>query len=194
MYAGPLTVLAIAIVLFLLEPVSSEYLAYNREAVDTAQWWRFIFANVLHTNLTHLLLNSFGLLLLWALHGFYYSTRYFLSVFFVCSIGTTLGIYFFSSDLIWYVGLSGALHGIFVWGAYLDIKHGMRSGWILMLGLWGKVAYEQLTGPSQSIASMIEADVAIESHLFGAVTGAIIIAILFIGAKINNQTQVKHIT
>lgn len=77
----------------------------------------------------------------------------------------------FSPDLIWYAGLSGALHGIFAWGACVDIKEKMKSGWLLLIGLAIKVGYEQIDGSSEQVANLIDAKVAVDAHLFGALTG-----------------------
>lgn len=77
--------------------------------------------------------------------------------------------------MLWYAGLSGVLHGIFVWGAFCDIKHKVKFGWILMLGVWLKIAFEQFFGQDQHIANLIGADVAVDAHLYGAVAGVFFI-------------------
>lgn len=88
-------------------------------------------------------------------------------------------IYLFNPEMLWYAGLSGVLHGFFVWGAFQDIKHKVRFGWLLMIGVWLKVAYEQVFGQDPNLANFIEANVAINSHLYGAFAGVIAIVFLF---------------
>ncbi|MFT5674414.1 MAG: rhomboid family GlyGly-CTERM serine protease [Paraglaciecola sp.] len=168
---GPLIVLIVAIILQFFEPTSSDWMAYDREKIDSLELWRLISANFLHTNLNHLLLNGLGVILLWALHGAYYTNRHYLILFLLISLGCTLGIYFFAERLSWYVGLSGTLHGFFITGAYFDIRHGVKSGWLLLIGVWLKIAHEQWIGPSADVVELIGADVAIEAHLFGAIGG-----------------------
>jgi rhomboid family GlyGly-CTERM serine protease len=107
----------------------------------------------------------------------------FLKVFVWCCIGTSAGLYFFAPDLIWYAGLSGALHGIFSWGACMDIKEKMKSGWLLLIGLAIKVGYEQVDGSSQQVANLINAKVAVDAHLFGALSGIIIFLLMYATAK-----------
>ncbi|ALM90713.1 Membrane protein, Rhomboid [Alteromonas stellipolaris LMG 21856] len=180
---GPLILALCAIVAFFLEPLSGEWLAYDRFAIQGLETWRLLSGNIVHTNGYHLLLNLSGLTLLWALHGEHYRIGRFLKVFVWCSLGTSAGLYLFSEDLIWYAGLSGALHGIFVWGALMDIMNKMRSGWILLGGVALKVVYEQISGSSAQVAALIDAKVAIDSHLFGAVSGLIIFTLMWLTAK-----------
>ncbi|MDO6569140.1 rhombosortase [Alteromonas sp. 1_MG-2023] len=180
---GPLILALCAIVAFLFEPLSGEWLAYDRFAIQGLETWRLLSGNIVHTNGYHLLLNLSGLTLLWALHGEHYRIGRFLKVFVWCSLGTSAGLYLFSEDLIWYAGLSGALHGIFVWGALMDIMNKMRSGWILLAGVALKVTYEQTAGSSAQVAALIDAKVAIDSHLFGAISGLIIFTLMWLTAK-----------
>lgn len=180
---GPLIVALCAIIAFFFEPLSGEWFAYDRYAIQGLETWRLLSGNIVHTNGYHLLLNLSGLTLLWALHGEHYRIGRFLKVFVWCSLGTSAGLYLFSENLIWYAGLSGALHGIFVWGALMDILSKMRSGWILLAGVALKVIYEQLSGSSAQVAALIDAKVAIDSHLFGALSGLIIFTLMWLTTK-----------
>lgn len=184
---GPLSILLMALLLYIFEPTSGQWLTYDRTAIQDMQLWRLLSANFLHTNLNHLLLNGAGLTLLWALHGEYYRPLSYVTVFIFCSFGCTLGLYFFAEQLDWYVGLSGALHGMFIWGAYLDIRHKIFSGWILLGGVWLKIMYEQIEGPSLEVAKLINANVATEAHLFGALSAMLVILIHLIRLVIKNH-------
>ncbi|MFT4994925.1 MAG: rhomboid family GlyGly-CTERM serine protease [Paraglaciecola sp.] len=121
-----------------------------------------------------------GLSLLWALHGQYFTTKSYLLFVLLMSLTCTLGIYFFAPRLDWYVGLSGTLHGLFVVGAYFDIRAGMKSGWLLLIGVWAKIAHEQWYGASQDVAQLIGANVAIEAHLYGAISGMLLVVYFLI--------------
>lgn len=176
---APLLVLFCSVLLALTEPLSSEWFAYNRLDISHLQFWRLITGHFLHTNLIHLLLNLAGLGLLWALHGHYYQNKQYITVMLLLCLGTSAGIYVFSADLQWYVGLSGVLHGLFVLGAYFDIRHHLTSGWLLLLSVWIKVLYEQFYGASQDIAQLIDANVAIDAHLFGTLSGTVLILYFF---------------
>jgi rhomboid family GlyGly-CTERM serine protease len=174
----PLATIVVAVGLWLAEPYSSEVFAYDRNLISDGEWWRYVTGHFLHTNSYHLLLNVAGLGLLWALHGFYYQYKSIIWVILLC-IGTSSGIYFFSKNLVWYVGLSGMLHGLFIIGAYFDVTKKMKTGWLLLIAVWVKVIYEQYVGPSQEIAELIGANVAIDAHLYGTITGSLMILYLY---------------
>jgi rhomboid family GlyGly-CTERM serine protease len=175
---GPFLLMFLCSVLFVLEPQSSDYLAFDRLQIQQFEWWRLISGNLLHTNINHLLLNLSAVFLLWALHGQYFNLKQYTLMFVILCFTTTLMIYIFTPNLQWYVGLSGVLHGVFLIGAYFDIKQGLKTGWWLLIGVILKVSHEQYFGASQEIADLINASVAIDAHLFGSLSGLAIIGVL----------------
>ena len=176
---GPSIIVFICWTLFLFEPMSSEWLAYDSLLIEQQQFWRLLTGNFLHTNFNHLLLNSAGVILLWALHGQYFNAKPYLAFMLELCLGTTLCVYIFSPDLRWYVGLSGALHGLFLLGAYFDIRQGLKSGWLLVIGVLAKVAHERYYGASDDIAELIGANVAIDAHLYGCLSALLLISVLW---------------
>lgn len=179
---GPLILALLCVIAYCFEPNSGNWLAYDRYAIQGLETWRLLTGNIVHTNGYHVLLNLAGLTLLWALHGEHYRIGLFLKVFLWCSLGTSVGLYLFAEDLIWYAGLSGALHGIFVWGACMDIRQRMTSGWFLLIGVAVKIIYEQVSGSSAEVAALIDAKVAIDAHLFGAISGVFLFILMWLTA------------
>ena len=175
---GPLLLALLSCTLWLFEPASGQLFAYERSAIEQMEWWRVLSGNIVHTNGFHLLLNLGGLVLLWALHGEHYRPLRFLHVIVWCSVLTGLGLYAFNTELHWYAGLSGTLHGLFTWGACMDVKHGFRSGFALLVGIAVKIGWEQAYGASDGVASLIDANVAVNAHLFGAIAGLIVFAVM----------------
>ena len=49
-----------------------------------------------------------------------------------------------------------------------------KTGFILLIAVIGKVIHEQVNGASDSVASLISANVAIDAHLWGMFGGAMI--------------------
>jgi len=184
---APLFIVIVSISLALTEPMSSDLLAYDRYMLNNFQWWRLITGHFIHTNTTHLLLNTAGLALLWALHGHYYQAPRYLILFLLLCLGTSGGLYLFSPQMQWYVGLSGVLHGLFIIGAYFDIQNKFKTGWLMLVGVWLKVLHEQIYGASEDVAQLIAANVAIDAHLFGTITGSIIIFYYFIYKLVSNN-------
>ena len=82
---APLGVVLISVLLMLVEPTSNDWFAYSREQLAEYQWWRLITGHFLHTNGMHLVLNITGVVLLWALHGHYFSNVRYLKLLFLPS-------------------------------------------------------------------------------------------------------------
>jgi rhomboid family GlyGly-CTERM serine protease len=165
---------------YLLGDSFTQALVYQRELITTGEVWRLLSGHLLHTNGYHLLLNLAGLLMLWALHGRFYSIKNYIVLFLFCSIMTSIGIYVFDPTLIQYVGLSGVLHGIFVFGALMDINVKDKSGYLLFLGVWLKIAHEQYYGANVDVSNLIEANVAVNAHLWGALSG-LLFSFIYLG-------------
>jgi len=165
-----LSILAFAGEYFIGEQIT-QTLVYQRVLISQGEVWRLFTGHLLHTNGFHLLLNLSALIMLWALHGRFYSIKNYCALFIFCAISTGVGIFYADPSLIEYVGLSGVLHGIFVFGSIMDIKSKDKTGYLLFIGVWLKIAHEQIYGASSDVSDLIEASVAIDAHLWGAVGG-----------------------
>jgi len=177
----PAILIIMSILAFIAPSSTRDLLEFKREMISQGEFWRLFTGHFFHTNLNHLLLNLAAVVLLWFLHGEFYQKL--TSILFLISICllTALGIYFFALDIHWYVGLSGILHGLFIWGAIKDIESKRITGYLLLIGVVMKLIYEQLYGADPSVSSLIDANVAIDAHLWGAISGAVIsIVLLFI--------------
>ena len=167
----PLIVGIISIIAYLFDALISDFLVYQLDAINNGQLWRLLTGHLFHTNGYHLLLNLCALILLWALHGQFYSKINYFLLFILSAVTCSAGLYFFSPDLHQYVGLSGVLHGIFIFGALSDIKYKDKTGYLLFAGAWLKILHEQIYGASSDVVNLIEANVAVDAHLWGAVGG-----------------------
>ena len=161
-------VLLLVILHFLPESLRSG-LEYHR--AEPEQVWRALTGHLLHSNHWHLGMNLGALLLMLMLHQLYYSLHSFALLLVSGCIGISVLLYLFSPDIQIYVGLSGWLHCFITVGALLDIKHKIQSGWLILLGVIAKVAYEQWQGPDAELAALIDANVAIDAHLYGVICG-----------------------
>ncbi|WP_445945438.1 rhombosortase [Shewanella sp.] len=149
--------------------------SYLRLNITQGQVWRLLTGNLLHTNLWHLAMNLAGLWVILFLHEMHYRKQALLIylLFISLCLFEGLGLYFYYPALLSYVGLSGVLHGLFSFGAIMDITRGYRSGYLLLAGVLAKVCYEQTYGASDSVVELIGARVATESHLVGVISGII---------------------
>ena len=176
---GPLLILLLALCAFLLSNHIHGDLSFQRDLIASGQWWLLFSGHLLHTTDMHLALNSAAVILLWALHGQFFSTTHYLASWLLLALGTSVGLYLFSPDMFSYVGLSGVLHGFFVMGACYDILHKEKTGYLLLLGVAVKLIYEQYYGASEEVVALINANVAVDAHLYGAITGVIIFIAMY---------------
>ncbi len=178
----PVFIATISIVGFFFEPQSHRLFALTDSAFTAAEFYRLITGHFLHTNDWHLVLNLLGLALLWALHGEYYHPRGLPLIWLFMSAATGYAL-LLADPQMQYVGLSGVLHGLFVWGACKDVENREKTGWLLLIGITIKVAAEQFGGDTSDIANLIDASVAIDAHLFGAFSGLGIFCLVLLYKK-----------
>jgi rhomboid family GlyGly-CTERM serine protease len=166
--------LALAVLLLLLPVLGGQALKlawrYEREAIAAGQWWRFITCHLVHLDATHALLNAVGLALLWALFARTYSWWQWGLALGASMAATGIGFWFFSTQLVWYVGASGVLHGVFACGCIAMLRQRDRIGFIAAVIFAGKLLYEQWQGPLPFESADMVVTVA---HLYGAIGGAL---------------------
>ena len=169
---------------------TNDLLEFHRDKIAAGEIWRIFTGQFVHANPTHLLLNIVGIGFIWLLHAEHRTqSQYYIHNAFL-ALWTGLGIWLFVPDIKVYTGLSGLLHGVIVWGALKDIQVGMRSGILLFIGIWAKLAWEQWAGPSAEVGALIQSRVAIEAHLIGAI-GGLIIGLGLIRNKSKDKSEKK---
>lgn len=189
---GPLIIIiAACVVHFMFPSLAQQWLVYDRFALQGFETWRLISGSLVHTNTNHLMLNVAAIVLLWAIHGHYYQPFTFVKLFIFCSVIGNVCLYYLSPNLIWYVGLSGPLHGIFIWGCLVDIRQKEKTGWLLLAGVAIKLGYEQIYGPSADMRDLIDANVAVDAHLYGAIAGLLAYALSSLSRPVVTSSNTK---
>src|SRR5215471_9144413 len=89
-----------------------EALRYERTGLAAGQLWRLVTGHFVHLSLEHAALNSLGLVLMWALFARDYTPRQWLPIVLGAVAAIDAGLWFADSTVAWYVGSSGALHGV----------------------------------------------------------------------------------
>lgn len=148
---------------------SGHALRYDRAALATGQLWRLVTAHFIHLDLEHAALNSLGLVLMWALFARDYRPRQWLLIIAGTIAAIDAGLWFASSTVMWYVGSSGALHGVMAAGTRAHLKRRDIDGAILAVFLVTKLCYEQLAGALPFTDN--GAHVIVNAHLYGALGG-----------------------
>ncbi|MCK8125531.1 rhombosortase [Pseudoalteromonas sp. 2CM39R] len=155
-------------------------LEFNRQLIEQGQLWRLFTSQFVHANWVHLGLNCAGIALIWLLHGEYTSpSRYSFNIA-TLAMWCGLGVFWFCPAITIYTGLSALLHGVIIWGAIKDVTVGLKSGYVLFIGVWVKLIAEQVNGPNADIGTLINSTVAVDAHLIGAIGGVLLGAPLII--------------
>ena len=149
-------------------------LRYDRAALAGGEAWRLLTAHVVHLDLRHALLNGCGLVLMWALFARDYTGRQWLLVVLGAVVAIDAGLWLLDSTVQWYVGSSGALHGIMAAGALAHLRRREPDGWILAAFLLAKLTWEQWVGP----LPLAGGTVVVDAHLYGVIGGAAVAAFL----------------
>lgn len=144
------------------------WLRYDRAALAGGELWRLVTAHLVHLDLHHVLLNCLGLLLMWALFARDYSPRQWLLIVLGSMAVIDAGLALWDSTLRWYLGSSGALHGVMAAGTLAHLRRRERDGWLLGVFLAGKLLWEQAFGALPLSGSD---PVVVDAHLFGAAGG-----------------------
>ncbi|UGA55628.1 rhombosortase [Vibrio sp. VB16] len=165
-------------------PYLQNLVVWHHELIQNGQWWRILSGNFTHTNTIHF---SMNIAAMWVIaYLFKPSAKSLLGALLFLSTSVGLGLLF--STLHSYAGLSGVLHGLFAFYALSEALYGRKSSWLLVIGLIIKIVHEQLYGASISTAKLISAEVAIEAHLIGGVTGLSLAVMLYVLLRFNTHS------
>ena len=175
--AGMITAVCLAMAVF--GEAGRETFMYNRLSVADGEYWRLVTAHFVHLGPTHLVLNLAGLLLVWLLVGRYFTTAEWFVVLLITVAATSAAFWFLDRQLLWYVGLSGVLHGLLLAGTLRGFRELPTESAIIAAILVAKLAYEQVSGPMPGSESVSGGDVVVNAHLYGAIGGVIAAATLW---------------
>lgn len=159
-------------------------LAYRRNAVLEGEVWRLATGAWIHLSWPHLLLNLCGFALVLAMFAQSIRPWRQFGTLVVIAVLTCIVLFAGFAQVAWMVGLSGPLHGLFVFGAARllctpdphpeqDWLRGSRFGWMLLAGLALKIGFELVfrTQEKQGPPGWLGGPVLIEAHLAGAIAG-----------------------
>ena len=154
-----------------------------RSALRDNEFWRLLTGHLVHSNWSHLGLNVAGLVLLQQLFGqelrpVFWGWGY---VFVAVAIGICMLA--FSRFSVVY-GLSGVLHGLFAFAACLALSRDALLGAGALIIIGGKVGWEQIAGGSGFVERLIDMPVATDIHLYGAISGVVLGAVMAASARL----------
>jgi rhomboid family GlyGly-CTERM serine protease len=150
-----------------------EYLQYERPAILAGQIWRLWTAHLVHLGWGHYLLNAAGLMLVWLLFRDTMRLQAWCWHFLFAAPVIGLGLLWFNPGLIWYVGLSGILHSLFIAGLLTDMREHRGLDALVLLGFAAKIIFEQIYGALPGSERSAGGPVVVDAHLYGAIAGLI---------------------
>jgi rhomboid family GlyGly-CTERM serine protease len=146
-------------------------LSYDRDGIAHGEWWRLLSAHFVHLDAEHALLNGLGVVLMWALFARDYSPGRWMAIYLFASLTISAGLWWLNPELQWYVGASGALHGVMTAGTLAHLRRRDLDGWILAVFIIAKLSYEQFAG---SMPFAGASNTIVDAHLYGAVGGLLL--------------------
>ena len=73
-------------------------------------------------------------------------------------------------------------------GCLLEIAAGQRSSYLLLLGVIAKIGWETYSGASEQMSLLINATVATDAHLYGALAALPLFALYQLSAKFKKDS------
>lgn len=168
------------------------FFRYFRPSVlptEITSWVSLFTCNFVHLNFRHFLLNASVFVMLPFL--FNLNQRVLLILLTLLALLVGGGIHFFSPTVSSYVGFSGVLTGLLVYGFfhafYSDYLSGNKEQWVwvvAVLFLTGKTVIEQLEGyDSYRLLDQIGGNIIVDSHLYGFL-GGLVFSLLYLAFQV----------
>ncbi len=180
--------ISLSLGLILLQTWQTE-LYFQRHLIQSGEIWRLWTGNLVHTNAWHLGLNLLGWLMFLLLSPNQLSQRYLSFSLLVLMTLVGGGLYIFNPNLLWYVGFSGVLYGLFsLAGIYWLLERDYWLGCILLLLSGGKAISDILLGTGSLSTPLIAAPVIYMAHVYGIV-GAVLLALPQLWQRMKDVTQ-----
>lgn len=173
---SPAYVLAISVALLCIALQYAgldDVLRFERGEINQGDWWLLLTGNFVHLGQSHLWMNMAGFALVVALVWSHFSARVWLLIIIFASLVVGLGLWRFNPEVGAYVGFSGTLHGLIVAGCLADLRTYPKSAATLLTLVVAKLAWEQISGPLPGSESTAGGSVVVDSHLYGAIGGAL---------------------
>lgn len=170
--AGLPLLVVVVLAIELLAP--AEALEYRRSLL-LAEPWRLLTGHLVHLSLTHALLNGVALMLLGRLFDLRLKPGEFWAMLGAAPFVISLAFWLLMPELLWYRGLSGALHTLYFAGCIVWLGDAAGRGrWLPMVALVlgaAKVLVEQPWDASFPFREWLGAPVVPQAHLIGAALG-----------------------
>jgi rhomboid family GlyGly-CTERM serine protease len=144
---------------------------YERQAVESGEYWRLVSGHLVHLGFGHLWPNLAATAIIGVLFEGVFRNADWVRVGAVSAAAIDLGLYALEPQVLWYVGLSGVLHGYVAAGALALLVRRDQLGIVLAIGVAAKLIFEQVVGPVPFTAESVGGPVVVAAHLYGVIGG-----------------------
>ena len=154
-------------------------LKYDRASITLAGYYRLITSQFVHINSKHFIANLSALIICYLFAVNTNQRKDFCRSFLFCLVATGLGIHFILTDLSWYAGSSGFLHGVILvlLSRYVSAHPGIVS-WSLLMLFAVKLAAEFFYGSFSQ--DELGFTVIYDAHFIGAFSGVLYLLITYL--------------
>jgi rhomboid family GlyGly-CTERM serine protease len=155
-----------------------ELARYDRAALGVGEYWRLVSGHLVHLGWGHLWPNLAALIVIALLLEGTFRSIDWVVIGLASAAAIDVGLLTVDTEVEWYVGLSGVLHGFVAGGALGLVLQRQALGAVLGIGVAAKLAFEQTFGPVPFTAASVGGPVIVSAHLFGAAGGLLAAAVL----------------
>jgi rhomboid family GlyGly-CTERM serine protease len=146
-------------------------LRYQRDGLAGGAIWRLATGHLVHLGPSHMLMNVIALgVIAWVFARFLSNIDWWLGGL-TAALAIDAGLYLVSTDVAWYVGLSGVLHGVWAMGSVLAWQQNRRESIAFAALIAIKLGYEAWQGPVPLTHAVAAGPVVAVAHAYGAAGG-----------------------
>ena len=146
---------------------------YDREALIGGEYWRLVTGHLVHLSWGHVWLNLAALIVMAFLFDSLMTARDWIVATTASALAIDAGLFLFEPQVVWYVGLSGSLHGIMIVGAVAMLRSQSKLAIALLVGVVCKLIWEQTSGPIPFSEATSGGNVLVDAHFYGSIGGVL---------------------
>lgn len=176
-----LLILVVPVFIFgVFAEVVNPYLEFNRERVSSGEVWRLLTSSFAHLGSNHMFMNLSVYILATLIFSPALSLLRWHVALVICCASVGVGLLLFDTNVVGYVGLSGALYGMVAFGLLMNIKENVLIYALSYVFVAYKVISQQLSGYDPvGMVEFIGGNVIESAHLFGWIAGNLCAVFLY---------------
>ncbi len=152
--------------------ISTHTFTYDRSRFIHDIYWQWITPSLVHANWSHWLLNILNLLALMLFFHNAWTVWKAIFLFCISSFLIMLSVYYFSQDVMYYVGMSGVLYTFAVYGAFKTFKEQKTIAIFILLYILVKLFANDWINHFMMVDIVLDdLKVITDVHEYGAILG-----------------------